>query len=342
MPPRGPNTSLQIRKLVISHYEQGLSGGDISQLLNVRRTTVYAIIRRYKREGRVASISQQGQPKKLTSSDERWIRREIEKNPKISAPKLTDELCRRKGVTISAATVRRSIKNMGYNSRTARRKPYISPANIQKRLEFAKQHQFEEEAFWCNVIFTDESKFNLFGSDGKVKIWRRPNTALVRKNLTASVKHGGGNVKVWGCFSASGVGALVFITGNMDTDMYLDILKKNLHSSAEKLGLRKTFHFYQDNDPKHKAYRTREWLLYNCPKVIETPPQSPDCNPIENLWDYLDRKVREKPVSNMNQLKECLQEEWSKIPVDYLQKLVSSMPRRLRAVIEAKGGHTKY
>ncbi len=71
--------------------------------------------------------------------------------------------------------------------------------------------------------------------------------------------------------------------------MYINILRENLHTSAEKMGIRRTFKFYQDNDPKHKAYKTHEWLLYNCPKVLETPPQSPDINPIENLWKLLEK-----------------------------------------------------
>lgn len=128
------------------------------------------------------------------------------------------------------------------------------------------------------------------------------------------MKQGGGNVIVWGCFSTNGVGTLVFIDGNMNGDMYVAILKENLRQSAEKLGILSSFKFYQDNDPKHKARKTREWLLYNCPKVLETPPQSPDLNPIENLWDYLDKKIRQSSISSKTQLKERLQEEWNKIP----------------------------
>ena len=112
------------------------------------------------------------------------------------------------------------------------------------------------ESYWDDVIFTDESKFNIFGSDRKIKVWRKPNTELERKHPNSTVKHGGGHLMVWGCFSKNGAGALVFIEGNTDTDMYIDILKKNLRSSAERLDIVRTFKFYQHNDPKHKAYKT--------------------------------------------------------------------------------------
>ena len=92
--------------------------------------------------------------------------------------------------------------------------------------------------------------------------------------------------------------------------MYLDILKQNLKQSAEKFGLLRSFKFYQDNnDPKHKAQRIKNWLLYNCPKVLETPQQSPDPNVIENLWSHLKIATRKHEIFNKNQLKVVLQEE---------------------------------
>ncbi|GBN24589.1 hypothetical protein AVEN_125081-1 [Araneus ventricosus] len=66
-------------------------------------------------------------------------------------------------------------------------------------------------------------------------IWRKPNSELEMKNLTPSVKHGGGSQMVWGCMSAVGVGNLHFIDGMMDKYMYLDILKQNLKQNAEKM-----------------------------------------------------------------------------------------------------------
>ncbi|GBM62500.1 hypothetical protein AVEN_145985-1 [Araneus ventricosus] len=85
---------------------------------------------------------------------------------------------------------------------------------------------------------------------------------------------------VWGCSAASGMGNLVFSENNMDQYKYLNILKENLKVSAQKLGIQNIFKLYQDNDPKHTAINIRLWLVDNCPKVIKTPPYSPDLNPI--------------------------------------------------------------
>lgn len=147
---------------------------------------------------------------------------------------------------------------------------------------------------------------------------------------------------VWGSFSAAGPGCLHFIEGTMDQHAYLSILKTYLPRSVDKLTLRSDWRFYQDNDPKHKAYKVRSWLLYNCPHVIETPPQSPDINPIENLWNYLDAKVREHEISSKTELKSALLEEWEKIPPSFCEKLVQSMPNRLKMIVKNNGLHTKY
>lgn len=342
MSSRGPNTSFDVRQLVVFHSLNGKSCREVSRLLQIPKSTVFNIVKRFREEDRIDLKKQTGQPSKLSVYDKRVIMREVRKQPKISAPKLTTKLKETTGKAVTPQTIRNLIRNEGYHSRTARNKPHISKINQQKRLDFADTYYLKDESFWDRVIFVDESKYNVFGNDGKERVWRKPNMELHWKNVNTTVKHGGGSVMVWGCFSAHGVGSLVFIEGKMDQEVYIQILRDNLHDSAEKMGIRNIFWFYQDNDPKHKARKTREWLLYNCPKVLETPPQSPDCNPIENIWDYLDDRVREHQISSKTELKLRLQEEWQKIPVAYCQKLVSSMPRRLAAVRKAKGLWTKY
>ncbi|GFT07983.1 tc1-like transposase protein [Trichonephila clavipes] len=123
--------------------------------------------------------------------------------------------------------------------------------------------------------------------------------------------------------------------------MYIDISRHNLQFSAQKLGLETSFVFQQDNDPKHAANLTREWLLYYSPRQLKTPPQSPDINPIENSWHKLDVEVRKHKISCKDQLKRILLQEWHKIPNSTSKTLVFSMGNRLQAVINAKGMHTK-
>ncbi len=77
-------------------------------------------------------------------------------------------------------------------------------------------------------------------------------------------------------------------------------------------------------------------------KVMDWPSMSPDLNPIEHLWGILKRKVEECKVSNIHQLSDVVMEEWKRTPVATCEALVNSKPKRVKAVLENNGGHTKY
>jgi len=149
---------------------------------------------------------------------------------------------------------------------------------------------------------------------------------------------------VWGCMATNGVGNLAIIPTIMDKEVYQGILKDNLRISAKKLKLGRKFIFQQDQDPKHTANSTKLWFTKNKIDVMEWPPQSPDLNPIEHLWRILEIQIRSRPQlpRNAHELKQALLEEWEKISPNDTAKLVNSMQKRCMAVIEAKGGHTKY
>lgn len=339
---KGKNTTFNVRQLVIFHREKGKSYRQISDMLNISKSTVADIIRRCNTEDRIESIPQSGRPKVLNSREERLIVRKVKVNPTISAPKIASEVLEESRKKVSPETVRRTLRQAGYNGRVARKKPFINEMNRKKRIGFAQEYSSKEESWWKSVIFADESKFNLHNSDGRTMVWRKANKEFHCKNTKGTVKHGGGSVMVWGCISACGVGNLVFIENTMDKNVYLNLLKNNLIASADKMGVTRDFKFYQDNDPKHKARIVQEFLLYKCPKVLHPPPQSPDLNPIENLWDYLDRKIRKTPITSILELKERLQYEWDSISIEYLNKIINNMPRRLKEVLKQNGYATKY
>lgn len=335
-------TSVEERNIIIRLYQQGNSLREIGSTVSRSHSTIQYIINKYKKTGSVANQHRSGRPTKVSERDKRFILNQIKKDPFETSAKVAEKLKEATGTEVTPRTVRNKLHEAGLKSRIARRKPLLSKVNINKRLQFAKQHINKPKEFWENVIFSDESKYNVWGPDGYKRVWRKAGEALKKENLVPTVKGKGGNVMVWGCMAASGVGNLVLIEGIMDKYKYLNILKENLESSAEKLGLLGRYNFQHDNDPKHTSYVVREWLLYNTPHRLQTPPQSPDLNPIEHLWEELDRRIRKHKISSRNQLGNILMEEWGKIGHQVTNNLVASMPRRLQAVIHAKGGPTKY
>lgn len=113
-------------------------------------------------------------------------------------------------------------------------------------------------------------------------------------------------------------------------------------SRALDLRLGRRFIFQQDNDPKHTAKISKEWLQDNSVNVLEWPSQSPDWNLMEHLWRDLKMAVHRRFPSNLMELERCCKEEWAKLPKDRCAKLVASYSKRLEAVIAAKGASTKY
>lgn len=165
---------------------------------------------------------------------------------------------------------------------------------------------------------------------------------MVPQCVTSTVKHGGGSVMVWGCFAGSRVGDLYRVSGTLNQNGYHSILQRHAIPSGMRL-VGQRFILQQDNDPKHKSKLCQNYLrkkeqdgkLEN----MEWPAQSPDLNPIELVWDELDRRVKAKQPTSATHLWELLQQTWEELSEEYLISIVERMPRVCSAVISAKGGY---
>lgn len=334
--------SIDLRKLIIKYRSVGKSLREIGKIVHKSFSTIRNIVNKYNSSHQISDLPKTGRPKKLSPRQISRIRREVTNNPFSSAVQIAQRVSQESEIAVSASTIRRALYSEGLHGRVPRKKPFISARNKERRLEFARNHILSTQDFWNGTIFTDESKFEIFGGKRKRKIWRKVNDEMNPKNLLPTVKHGGGSVMVWGCMAASGVGNLVFIESTMRKEDYLRILRSNLRQSVQKLGLSEDWTFQQDNDPKHTAHIVKNWLQNHVPNQLNSPPQSPDLNPIEHLWEHLDRQVRQRTITSKEDLKRCLVEEWEKIPNSVTKTLVESMQNRLEAVIQARGGPTKY
>lgn len=98
----------------------------------------------------------------------------------------------------------------------------------------------------------------------------------------------------------------------------------------------------EDNDPKHKSRLCNAWKEENGIVQMVWPPQSPDCNPIENVWSIIKARVRGKCFSNIKQLSLYIRRQWLSFTREYAENLSKSMPNRCARVIEQKGEWIKY
>lgn len=217
-------TDITMRKLIIKLYSEGKSLREVGKIVGRTHCTIQKIINNYRYEGTISNRPGRGRKKLLSQIDDRFICRQVKINPAINMKDLTNEVSTRIRKNISVETVRRTLRKEGYNGRIARKKPFISKTNREKRVQFAKTFVNCDENFWKNIIFSDETKINLFGRDGKKQIvWRKPNTEHNVRNTCPTIKHGGGSVMLWGCIATNGTGNIEFINGTMDKMKYLDI-----------------------------------------------------------------------------------------------------------------------
>jgi len=175
--------------------------------------------------------------------------------------------------------------------------------------------------------------------------WKAPGEGLSKRTVQATVKHGGGSTMVWGCMTTQGVGRMCIVDGIMNAEKYIKILDQNLVATArDHHMLRSGFIFQQDGDPKHTSRPASEWFEDHRINVLKWPAQSPDLNPIEHLWEHLKRQFNsyENHPTSIHELEARINREWEKIDPKVCEDLIASMPRRLEAVIRAKGGSTKY
>ncbi len=155
---------------------------------------------------------------------------------------------------------------------------------------------------------------------------------------------GGGGVMVWGIFSWHTFGPLVPIEHRLNATAYLSIVD-HVHPFMITVNPSSDDYFQQDNAPCHKAQIISDWFLGHDNEftLLKWPPQSPDLNPIEHLWDVVEREIHimDVQLKNLQQMCDAIMTIWTKISEECFQHLLLNL-WRIKAVLKAKGGPTRY
>ncbi len=208
-------------------------------------------IQRFNRTGSTQNRPRHGRPKKLSARAEHHIQRLCLGNRRMSAASIAAEV--EEGGVVSLSV----LKSVCMDCRP-RRKPLLKMMHKKACKRFAEDKQTKDMDYWNHVLWSDETKINIFGSEGVKRVWQQPGDEYKDKCVLATVKHDGGSVMVWGCMSAAGTGELQFIEGTMNDNMYCDILKQSMIPSLRRLGRRAVLQ--HDNDPKYTSKTTTTLL----------------------------------------------------------------------------------
>ncbi len=146
----------------------------------------------------------------------------------------------------------------------------------------------------------------------------------------------------WGCISAYGMDSLHVSEGTMNAERYIKVLEQHMLPSRRRLFQGRPCVFQQDNAKPHTAAITAAWLRSRRVRVLNWPACSPDFSPIANIWRIIKRKIRQRRPKTLQQLETYIRQERDQIPTPKLQKLITSMPRRLQTVLKRRGDATPW
>ncbi|KAJ4934222.1 hypothetical protein JOQ06_007024 [Pogonophryne albipinna] len=172
-------------------------------------------------------------------------------------------------------------------------------------------------------MWSGETKMLTIGINWTRRVWRKRDVDYSSKNTIPTVKHGGGNIMLWGCFSAKGTGRLHCIEGRMEGAMHCKILADSLLPSARTLKMGHGWVFQQDNDPEHTAKATQEL----------------GTTAIEDLWRELKLQDAEHQSQNLKDLERIFREEWTNILPEMCTDLLQEASD---LCLSNKGFSTKY
>lgn len=242
---------------------------------------------------------------------------------------------------VSISTISRALRKSGRVKNVWQTKrPFVSSVNRRRRISWCREHVNWSLEDWKRVLWSDESPF-VFRYQGRERVWKLTNEKFHPSLLRGTVKHDT-KVMIWGCFAWNGVGNLYEVEGILEQKQYKKILQRQMLTSAQRLFPEGNFIFQQDNDPKHTSRSCQTYLRRKRVDVLNWPAQSPDLNPIENLWAILDKVMKDRRPQTKAELVHILRDGWNSLPIDLLHNLVGSMKSRCEAVLENHGYPTKY
>ena len=331
-------TSAELRELICQQAAAGTPLSQIAFFFNRPLRSIQSIVKRSTERGDYENAPRSGRPPKLT---DRALRR-------LSLSVSRDHRQTDIPTPVCARTVHTALKTrLGISNRIAAKKPFITAAQREKRLEWARDHVDWMMEDWKMVIWTDESSVEIGKESRTCTVWHREGERYREECLVLTFKSGRKSIMVWGCISYGKQGPLVQMPSERRKgEDYVDLILAGplWDYYVERFDAVGAALVMEDGAPVHRAKVAQRFRACNFMETIPHPPQSPDLNLIEHVWKRLKVLVNRRPTRprNAEELWIALQQEWLNIDIDFINSLIDSMPRRVNAVYDAKGKSTKY
>lgn len=304
-----------------------------AKVIKKSKTFVSKWVKRYESHQNVDDFDERGLKRSTSQKQDKIIVQLFKKKPTLRLRQARNLLAN-KGIDVSINTIQRRLQEANVKYRPTISKPLLSQRHVEKRKAWAEENKDRD---WTNVVFSDEATF--WAWVPLKRAWSTGHTRFIQRTVKHPTK-----INVWGCFSNRGFGCLELFTQNLDSKKMVKIYQRGLLKSVNKMYNSKDENWVlqEDNDPKHRSRICTTWKEENGITTLDWPSQSPDANPIENVWGIMKTQLAGKPVHNLKQLARNIRQIWRSLPVEYAERLVESMPRRCKAIIDNNGDYTTY
>lgn len=260
----------------------------LSKLCGMALSTAYKKTKKLREGLSLKRKPGSGRPRIFTSQDKQRLAKLVHRDDMKSSSDLKIEMESLGTPNVTSRTIRNYLHRAGFKNLTPSFKPLLTQAHKQKRMEWCQKHI---RTRWHNWIFTDESRFQLYTN--KVGRWCKQRPSIGKPKL-------GPAIMVWGGISSKGKTDLQIIKGTIDSAKYQQILA-TAQPSIQKLFPKGSI-FQQDGASCHTSKSTKLWFGRSKWKVSDWPAQSPDLNPIKNVWGLMKKEVEKKRPTNIAQL----------------------------------------
>lgn len=268
------------------------------------------------------------------------------------------EIADLEGIRASSRALSRAFEREGYGRRVALKKPFLKPKHIADRLTWAKAHRHWTWREWKRMIWTDECSFKI-GPHGRIWVTRRVDERLDNACLAPKFRKYS-CIMIHGAVSGEYKGPITLLDESVKAAVYVDKVLPHVYLFLRQVErLERISGYYNDQDTPfnvndaecvlmedgaspHTARITQQSHAERQIKRMKWPAQSPDLNPIENVWRLLKYRVGRRFPKTKDEMKQVVLEEWDRLTPSDFAHYVNNMEERVLAVIEAKGGHTKW
>jgi transposase len=326
------------RARIVGLHESGWNNAEIARHLDVHQHTVARVLKHFAECGSLEDEHHPGRPIKQTRQLMRAVEKALRGKRGTSVRKVAANLSAR-GHSVSRMTVARAAHAQKLRPYARPHKPRLTETFKARRRRFER---LERNRNWNSVVAADEATFYLYDTPNRTHdvVWGK------RGDPIPSVATGKSTVKfnAYGAVCAAGKVVLVLFEDNLNAAGYIKILGSKLLPAARAAFPGQHWCYLHDRSPQHTSKVAERWLDNHLPEHMTEhwPPNSPDLNVMEQVWSLLRDKVYTRAPTTKQELRDALRHGWRAIANTTVAALFASMPARLRAVRQSKGGNTRY